>query len=245
MDIQARSGRSDLKHGVRARRRQFKSDEDGRSVAAERRAKRHFRREDPFAAFSLAVRRRFGSGERPFMRCAEEVNDGDGLRHRLGDGYRLGRLQKRLHRRATAFVVAALLVLGIMLLVWSLAVIMMMRDGTIVVRFRSVVQMCRTVRTVVLMLGHNIVRMTGMAATRIVTIQRITDALHAAHHRPNQPEQRATHRPDAESCVKFWLSRTHTFSSTLIERIKTLFIRQLLHIGCSAFTVCCGGWRNM
>jgi hypothetical protein len=58
---------------------QFKSDEDGRSEAAERRAKAHHRREDPIAWFGSAQSIAWGSGEHVFTRRTRDGN----VEHRL------------------------------------------------------------------------------------------------------------------------------------------------------------------
>ena len=57
----------------------FKSDEDGRCEAVERRAKTHFRREGPIAWFGSAQSLARGSGEHMLRRRAQEGN----VEHRL------------------------------------------------------------------------------------------------------------------------------------------------------------------
>ena len=52
----------------------FKSDEGGRSVAAERRAEAHLRRKDPMAGSGWADQVAFGGGEDMFTRRAQEGN---------------------------------------------------------------------------------------------------------------------------------------------------------------------------
>lgn len=57
----------------------FKSDEDGRSEAAQRGAKTHHRREDPIARLGSAQSLAWGSGEHVLPRRAQEGN----VEHRL------------------------------------------------------------------------------------------------------------------------------------------------------------------
>src|ERR1035437_1111770 len=59
--------------------RGFNSGESRRGEAVERRAKTHFRREDPIAWFGLAQRLAWGRGEHMLRRRAQEGN----VEHRL------------------------------------------------------------------------------------------------------------------------------------------------------------------